>query len=269
MAEPDPLLAPGEPAPFALENEDGASPLVFVCEHAGARIPAALGDLGLAAEHLGRHFMVDIGALELARSLAAAFDAPLAHQIYSRMVCDCNRRPGVASFIPEAGEGVPVPANAALSEAERARRRAAVWSPFQEGVAAMLDRRDAAGRPTALVTIHSFTPVFFDKARPWEAGVLYDRDETLAPRLYEILSAAHGDLIGRNEPYAVGPDDDYTVPVHGEARGAPTVEIEVRNDQLGDEAGRALWTDRLAAALREACGEIGLDVTQRERRAHS
>lgn len=255
-----PLLGPDEPEPFALENPEGRSPIVLVCEHGGHRIPSRLGTLGLTEEHRYKHFIWDIGALELARALSQALDAPLAHQVYSRMVCDCNRRPDVESFIPDHGEGIPVPGNITLSEAERDRRRAEVWQPFHDGTARLLDHRQATTEVTTLVTIHSFTPSFYGEPRPWHAGVLYDRDRSLSPALFEVLSADHGEIIGHNEPYAMGRDSDYTVPVHGEDRDLPSVEIEVRNDLIGDASGRAQWAERLAAAIGRAHAEIGIDI---------
>lgn len=242
------LLAGDEPPPLAVENAEAASGVVIVCEHAGRRIPRALGALGLPEARLARHYMWDIGALDLARALAARLEAPLLHQRYSRMVCDCNRRPDVASFIPPAGEGEDVPGNREIRAAERMAREAAIWRPFHDGVAAFLEAR--GGRPTAFVTIHSFTPVFFGEARPWLAGVLYDRDRRLAPATLAALREIHGERVGENEPYRMSREDDYTVPVHGEDRGLPSVEIEVRNDLLQTAAGVEVWADTLAAALR-------------------
>lgn len=256
----EPLLGPDEPAPFAAENLEGGSPLLFVCEHGGRRFPARLGPLGLPPEHREAHFVWDIGALALARRLAADFDAPLLHQRYSRLLCDPNRRPDVASYIPETGEDIPVPGNRDLDEDARRQRTEEIWRPFHAGVTQVLDRRCAAGRTLALITVHSFTPVFHGIARPWEAGVLYDRDPALSPALFEALHARFGDRIGRNEPYAVGPESDYTIPVHGEQRGLPCVEIEVRNDQLRDEAGCERWAGILGQALREACAAVGIET---------
>lgn len=247
---PPGLLAEDEPPALAIENAETETDLVIVCEHAGRRIPRALGTLGLPETRLARHYMWDIGALDLARALAARLEAPLLRQRYSRMVCDCNRRPDVASFIPSAGEGEDVPGNRELDAAARRDREEAVWRPFHRGVAAFLESR--GDRPTALVTVHSFTPVFFGEPRPWLAGVLYERDRRLAPATLAALREGHGDLVGDNQPYRMSRDDDYTVPVHGEDRGLPSVEIEVRNDLLGDAAGVGSWADALAAALRRA-----------------
>ena len=250
----EPLLAPDEPHPLAVENAGGAGPVVIVCEHAGRLIPRALGTLGLPEGRLVHHSMWDIGALDLSRALARRLDAALLRQRYSRMICDANRHPEAASCIPTRGEGVPVPGNEGLGPAERAARIEAVWRPFHDGVSAFLDRR--GDRPTALVTIHSFTPVFQGVPRPWLAGVLHDRDRRLADPVLEALRAVHGDLVGENEPYRMSPEEDHTVPVHGEGRGIPCVEIEVRNDLIGDRTGVEGWAETLEAALRPALAAV-------------
>lgn len=248
-----PLLGADEPPPWTLENPDGASDVLFVCEHAGAQMPAALGTLGLDPEHLRRHFIWDIGALDLARALAERFDAPLAHQRYSRMVCDCNRLPDVASFIPADGEGVPVPGNRDLTPEERLRRRRAIWQPFHDALARLLDAREAAARATVLVSVHSFTPVFFGTPRPWHVGVLVDRDPLFSHALHAALRTRLDQAtVGLNEPYVMGQGVDYTIPVHAEDRALPCAEIELRNDLIGDAEGVAHWCTVLAAALDEA-----------------
>jgi predicted N-formylglutamate amidohydrolase len=251
------LLATDEPVPFAFENPHDKSTVVIGCEHGGHRIPAALDSLGLAEEHRFAHFIWDIGALELARALSGILDATLVHQPYSRMICDCNRRPDVDGFIPAHGEGIPVPANLSLHPAERTRRQAEIWEPFHDGIAGLLDQRLEAGRKTILVTIHSFTPVFDGEPRHWHAGVLHDRDQELSPLLFDLLEARHGAVIGQNQPYSMSRDSDYTIPVHGEDRELPCTEIEVRNDLIAHPQGISSWASTLAETLRTACKGIG------------
>jgi len=251
-AVPASLLAVGEPPPFALEAADAAGPFLVVCEHGGARLPRALGDLGLPAEALSRHYMVDINALALARGVARVLEAPLVHQRYSRMVCDCNRPLDAPDLIPETGEGTPVPGNHALGPGDREARIAAIWRPFHEGLAAVIDARLAAGRLTVLLTIHTFTPVFFGVARPWHAGVLFDRDTAFAPALLDALERTTPGPVAANEPYPLTRTGDYTVPAHGEDRGLAAALVEVRNDLLNTPADQDAWAHRLAAAAREA-----------------
>ncbi len=255
------LLSADETPPFVVTNPGGRSALVLVCEHGGRRLPKARGRLGLAPEDLVRHFAWDIGALELARALSDALDAVLVHQPYSRLLCDCNRRPGGTSFIPREGEGTRIPGNADLSEDERDLRTGSIWQPFHDGLSALLDRRLEAGRASHLVSIHSFTPVFFGEPRPWRVGVLHDRNRDLSPALYQVLTARLGRDVGLNQPYRMNGAEDYTIPVHGDDRGLASVEIEVRNDQLGDPAGVAEWSGLLSAALAEACERAGLPTS--------
>ena len=100
--------------------------------------------------------------------------------------------------------------------------------------------------------MHSFTPVFRGVSRPWHVGVLFNRDARLAHPLLDLLRA-EGDLtVGENEPYRVTDLTDYTVPVHGERRGLPHVEIEIRQDLIAEPAGQAAWAERLARLLPDA-----------------
>jgi predicted N-formylglutamate amidohydrolase len=59
-------------------------------------------------------------------------------------------------------------------------------------------------------------------------------------------------VVADNEPYFVSDDTDYTIPRHGEARGLPHVEIEIRQDLVSDEAGQTEWARRITEALQNA-----------------
>src|ERR1700689_879470 len=98
------LLAAGEPPPFIEVGRQGQSNFVIVVDPPSRRIPRRLNDLGLPASELQRHIAWDIGAFGVARQVAAALDAPLVAQNYSRLVIDCNRDPEVPSSIPTLGE---------------------------------------------------------------------------------------------------------------------------------------------------------------------
>jgi predicted N-formylglutamate amidohydrolase len=50
----------------------------------------------------------------------------------------------------------------------------------------------------------------------------------------------------------VSDDSDYTLLVHGEQRGIPHVELEIRQDLLEDEAAQHSWAARLAGVLKDA-----------------
>ena len=255
------LLAPDEPEPVALVNPEGGSVFVLACDHGGRLIPRRLDSLGLPESERTRHIAWDIGAAGAARELSRLLDAPLIVQNYSRLVIDCNRDPAVASSIPEISEATGIPGNRHISIAEREARRTAIFDPYHQAIAAALARRQAAGCATALVAVHSFTPVFKGVMRPWHAGVLYNRDARLAGRLLALLRDEGDLVVGENEPYRVSDETDYTVPVHGERRGLPHVEIEIRQDLIGEPEGQAAWAARLArllpAAWRDFAGAAG------------
>ncbi len=244
------ILAPDEPDPVLVSHADGASPFVITCDHAGRVVPRSLGTLGLPPHEFDRHIAYDIGAWGVSLLLAAALDAPTIGQAYSRLVIDCNRTPGVPTSIVEISELTPVPGNTGLTAADRDARAREIFWPYQNRIKAMLDAR--THRPTVLVTMHSFTPTFKGVARPWHAGILFNRDDRLARIMLDLLRREPGLVVGENEPYAVTDLTDYTVPVHGEKRGLPHVELEIRQDLIAGESGQRRWAEIFARLLPEA-----------------
>lgn len=255
------------PAAASVENAEGTSPYVLLCEHASNHIPAEYGALGLDAPELERHIAWDIGAAPLARHLSRTLDAPLFLSGYSRLLIDCNRPLDSTTSIPERSEATVIPGNAGLSGAERARRAAAYFTPLADMVAAELDRRARLAIPTIVLGVHSFTPVFLGVARPWHAGVLYAAAAPFARGLLEQLAAIQGVVVGDNEPYQIDPAHDYTVPTHGDGRRLPAVLLEIRNDLISNEAGVGLWGERLTGALPALVqhARVGLAPTPRVR----
>ena len=251
------LLATGDdPAPVFEENASSRSPFLLISDHYGRAIPRVLGDLGLAESELGRHITWDVGIAGVADALCKHLDAHLIAQRYSRLVIDCNRPPQAPSSIPRISESTVIPGNEALTrEAAEARQRE-VFDPYHRRIGEAIDRRQRERIPTVLVALHSFTPLYAGIARPWHVGTLYRRDSGL-PSLLRKSFRAQGELVvGDNEPYAVSEETDYTIPVHGEARGLLNSGIEIRQDLIAAEAGQREWADRLANIL----GEIELEL---------
>ena len=243
------LLEPNEPAAFRVERPHARSPYFLTCDHAGARIPRKLGSLGVSAADLERHIAWDIGATDVAIKLSAALDAFAILQTYSRLVIDCNRRPGIPASIVRSSEATRIPGNEIVTIEEAAAREREIFRPYHDRINTELTLRQAQGRPTVLISVHSFTPRFHGKQRPWHAGVLYNRDARLAGELLRRLRTEPGLVVGDNEPYAVGDATDYTIPQHGERRGLPHVGIELRQDLIAAEPGQREWAERLARAL--------------------
>jgi predicted N-formylglutamate amidohydrolase len=243
------LLEPNEPPAFRVLRPHGGSPYFLTCDHAGARVPHKLGSLGVSVADMERHIAWDIGAADVAIRLSAELDAFAILQTYSRLVIDCNRRPGIPASIVRISESTRIPGNEVVTVEEAAAREREIFRPYHDRIRTELDTRQAQGRPTMLISVHSFTPRFHGNQRPWHAGVLYNRDPRLAGELLLRLRAEPGLVIGDNEPYSVGDITDYTIPEHGERRGLPHVGIELRQDLISTEAGQSEWTERLARAL--------------------
>ena len=237
--------------PVAVENAEGVGRFVILCDHASNYLPEEFGSLGLGATEREAHIAWDPGALGVARQMARTLDAPLVYATVSRLVIDCNRPLDAPDLIAATSEATAIPGNAALSDAERRRRIATIHEPYHQAIDALLDRRLAAGRETALIAVHSFTPVFRGVSRPWQVGVIFDRDRRLADPLIEALRA-EGLSVGANEPYSPADRVYYTLERHAEARGLPCAMIEMRNDLIRGEDEQRDWAARLARVLAAA-----------------
>ena len=241
-----------DPPAVEIVNAGGTSPFVLLCEHASNRIPDEYDGLGLAAADRARHIALDIGAAEVARRLSALVDAPLVLSGYSRLLIDCNRPLHAPSSIPEISETTAIPGNVDLSAAERDRRAELYFHPFQNAVGEHLDHRRRLGRKAIVIGVHSFTPVFKGYRRPWHAGILFRHSEGLGRGMVASLRRGMGGgyVVEANQPYQIGDDSDYTVPIHGERRGLDAVLIEIRQDLISESPGAARWAVSLAEALR-------------------
>ena len=251
-ASPLTLLAPDEPEPVTVIRPGGRSAFFLTCDHAGKRIPRALGDLGLPDAELDRHIAWDIGARAMSELLSARLDATLVAQTYSRLVIDCNRPLHVAASIPELSEETVIPGNRDRAPAEIKARADEIFAPYHARTASELDARATRGQETILVAMHSFTDRYKGVDRPWHVGVLYGRDKRFAALLIDLLRADEDLVVGDNQPYWVDDQTDYGVPVYGEGRGLAHALIEVRQDLIADAAGQRAWAERLAAALTTA-----------------
>ncbi|MEX2519522.1 MAG: N-formylglutamate amidohydrolase [Paracoccaceae bacterium] len=223
--------------------------VVIACEHASAFIPDEFADLGLAPAARLSHIAWDPGALDIALRLSALCAAPLIAGSVSRLVYDCNRPPEAPDAIPARSEVFDVPGNRDILAADRAARAAAIHAPFHGALSNML----AAAPEAALVTVHSFTPVWHGRRRDFTLGVLHDSDARLADAL--LVAAADLDP-RRNAPY--GPEDGvtHTLKLHALETGRLNVMLEIRSDVIVDTPSAHRFADdlapRLLAAIRAA-----------------
>ena len=235
----------GEKGMVRITNRAGKSPFLLVCDHASNYLPPHLGTLGLKDADMLRHIAWDPGALPVALKMSSMLDAALVEAGVSRLAIDCNRPLDAPDLIPEISETTLISGNAALSDKERAERIELSWRPFHEAIETLVEERLAAERETWLVSIHSFTPVYRGVARPWEIGIIHDDDERLSAPLIGALEATKRFTVGVNQPYSPADRVYFTLERHARSRGLPCAMIEIRNDEITDEAGQAEWAELL------------------------
>ena len=237
--------------PVIVENDDGAGDFIVVCEHASNEIPERFASLGLSGEALQSHIAWDPGAVGVARHLAGLLLAPLVQATVSRLVIDCNRQLEAPDLIVSEADSIAVPGNY-ISEEERRMRAAAIHEPFHAAIGKLIDARLAAGGETALVSVHSFTPVLHGQARPWDVGVIFGGDRRLADPLIAALKDDGSLMVGVNQPYSPADGVFYTHERHARPLGLPSVMIEIRNNLIEDQASQHAIAVRLAGLLEEA-----------------
>jgi predicted N-formylglutamate amidohydrolase len=225
-------------------------PLLFVCDHASNALPERYGTLGLDEGEFATHIASDIGAAVVTRMLAQAYGAPAVLARWSRLLIDLNRGADDPTLVMKLSDGRIIPGNRHADAAEIAARLAAFHAPYHAAIAAELDAARAQNIVPVIISMHSFTPVWKRFRRPWEVGVLWDKDDRLARPLLAALARA-GLNAGDNEPYD-GELEGDCLNMHGTKRGLPHVLIEIRQDLIADDEAAHAFAARLKPILDEA-----------------
>jgi predicted N-formylglutamate amidohydrolase len=238
------------------ENGSAPGPFLIVCEHASNAFPAAFGTLGLDPDARAAHIAWDPGALGVARRLAANLNAPLIHACVSRLIYDLNRPPASPGAMAARSEAYTIPGNQTLGPAERRRRTEEVYLPFHNVLHSEIARRMAAGTPPVVVTVHSFTPVWFGTPRRVEFGVIHDADPTFARAVLAEAKARTGLVCRLNEPYSAADEVTHTLRLHATPYGLRNVMLEIRNDLIADPVAETAMADGLTPVLAAALAAI-------------
>ena len=255
------LLSPSEPGPFRVLNPLAEQPILLVCDHASHRFPKSLGDMGLDPFARRCHLAVDIGAGPVTESLAKSLGVTAVVHNYSRLIVDCNRELMDPSAFLQYGDGILVPGNRNLRQADKDLRASALYWPYHCAVDEQVQRLAKAGPPPAFISIHSFTPVLNGESRAWEMGVLWDKDEKTRMIFLEGLRDA-GYKVGDNEPYSGKAPQDFTIDHHAEEHGLPHIGIEIRQDLIDDAVGVA----EVAKVMHDIIASIPERLEMKDRR---
>jgi predicted N-formylglutamate amidohydrolase len=225
-------------------------PLLFVCDHASNALPQRYGTLGLEEGAFAAHIASDIGAATVTRALAPAYGAPAVLGRWSRLLIDLNRGADDPTLVMKLSDGRIIPGNRHADEAEIEYRLREFHAPYHAAIAAELDAALAQNIVPVIVSMHSFTPVWKGFRRPWEVGVLWDKDSRLARPLLAALTRA-GFNAGDNEPYD-GELEGDCLNIHATKRGLPHVLIEIRQDLIASDEAAVAFAARLKPVLDEA-----------------
>jgi predicted N-formylglutamate amidohydrolase len=243
------LLEPNELPAVEVFNESGTCPLLLVCDHASKVVPAKLKNLGLNIAQLDCHIAYDIGAAEVTRHLAKNFNAKAILAGYSRLVIDVNREPKDPQSILKRSDKTIIPGNKELNEKARSSRIMSLFDPYHKAISDNLNHLSKHEKQPALFSIHSFSPEFGDTPRPWDIGVLWNRDPRIAKPLMKKLTR-NGFNVGDNLPYS-GLELAYTLNLHSQAAGLANCVIEINQDQIKNQAGIKRWVKILTKVMQE------------------
>ncbi|MCZ7679044.1 MAG: N-formylglutamate amidohydrolase [Sandaracinaceae bacterium] len=134
----------------AIEVLAGArdAPVFVTCEHASQRMPLGFRWPDADRRLIDTHWAYDLGAREMARSLAEGLDAGAVLSRYSRLLIDPNRPLGSPTLFRTHAEGAPIELNTTeLDEDERRRRIERLYRPYHEAIDRELARSAGAGPP--------------------------------------------------------------------------------------------------------------------------
>lgn len=233
------------------ETIDGAKDLglVLLADHARAYIPQSHDNLGLPPEELTRHIAYDIGVEAVTRRLAENLGVPAVMAGYSRLLIDPNRDENDPTLIRQLYDGTIITGNYPMDAATRMHRIEQYYRPYHRAVATLIaDVAQASRKAPLLVSIHSFTPHFQGRKRPWHVGVLWDTDNRAAAPLIELLQREPDLVVGDNEPYDGALPGD-TMNKHGTGQGYAHALIELRQDLIASHQDAVNWADRLSPML--------------------
>jgi predicted N-formylglutamate amidohydrolase len=221
--------------------------VVLTCEHASLNLPSPWAWPEADRWLVGTHWSYDLGVAHLVRALADKARWPAVLSGVSRLLVDCNRPLQDPTLFRTEAEGRLVHLNAGLSDEERERRIHTAWKPYHAAV----DRVVAAHPEAAVVSMHSFTPIYEGKRRELEIGVLFDRDEDAGRALALLLNDA-GYHVRLNEPYSGKLGLIFSAEHHALDHDRLALELEIRQDLLLDE----LWVADLVPVLHRAILEV-------------
>lgn len=212
-------------------NEGNAETLVVLtCEHASNRLPPGWMWPDKDKRLIATHWASDLGAKDLAQSLAAQMEAPSVLAGFTRLFADPNRTVTSKTLFLTEADGEPIELNAGISTEERDRRLECCYQPYHQAIDRVLE---AYPKARTVLSVHTFTPVYEGKTRDVGVGVLYEFDKEVAEKVVAALQPLEVP-IRLNQPYSGKDRFIYSASLHAQRWGRQAVEIEVRQDLVSN-----------------------------------
>jgi predicted N-formylglutamate amidohydrolase len=179
---------------------------------------------------------------------------------WSRLLIDLNRGPDDPTLVMKLSDGSVIAGNATADAAEVQRRVELFYTPYHDAIAREIAAMKSFGRVPVIISVHSFTPVWKGRKRPWQIGILWDRDARLARPMMRNLERV-GFNVGDNEPYSGELENDCLYR-HGTMHGLPHVLIEIRQDLIASISTAKKLAGRLKTVIETALAEMGPPAIQ-------
>ena len=160
--------------------------------------------------------------------------------------------------MPIKSEVHDIPGNLNLTANERQERITSVYHPFCDAVSDVLNWRQDNGLLTAVVTMHSFNPIYHGQQREVELGILHDTGTALADAMLERAKSLPHRRIERNQPYGPADGVTHSLNIHAIDRGLSNAMIEIRNDLIQSPEQENEIAGELLSLLQPALISIGL-----------
>ncbi len=226
---------------------------IVICDHASNYIPDEYDNLNLDDDTLKTHIAYDIGAKEVASNIANHLQCPLIMSDFSRLLIDANRGIDDPTLIMKISDGTIIQGNKNISYLagceEKMKRIKSYYNTYHNKISDIINLSIEREVFPAIISIHSFTPVFNGKKRLTDLGILWDSDDRLPNIFFQYLRLNNKDInIGDNKPYSGRMKND-TLHKHGTKKGIANILIEIRQDLILDSEGQLKFSKIISQPL--------------------
>lgn len=248
------LLSHDDPAEYTVLNEAGKANYIIVADHASRVVPKKLGAIVDDPQDMSRHIAWDIGTEDISRRMSEKMDAPAIIAGFSRLVIDLNRGFGHPQQVPTSSDGTEVLGNHGLTLGDIDARVKSLYNTYHNRLEKMVERATSEGKRPVIVFVHSCTPEMDGFKRPWEIGILWNKNRSLAKSfIRELADENPGFNIGDNQPYSLRkPLKGNSIEMHAESRNLPHVVIEFRQDLVDTPEKAQAMADMAIKCLERA-----------------